>query len=155
MNLREEFLRLANRTEVLVERAASRPRWISCVVLLAPPQGCEDSPSFARAFRFPGCVLAPVGWRIPSGGRAFNALLRVECEYVGTHLEEIRDKNIEGDLAEFGIYQGWWINFLYETSERLGLDRRVYGFDSFQGLSEPHPEHDQPFWKKRPVRLFA
>jgi len=79
----------------------------------------------------------------------------VECEYVGTHLEEIRDKNIEGDLAEFGIYQGWWINFLYETSERLGLDRRVYGFDSFQGLSEPHPEHDQPFWKKRLVRLFA
>ena len=28
------------------------------------------------------------------------------------------------------------------------MPRRVYGFDSFEGLSEPHPEHDHPFWKK-------
>ena len=84
----------------------------------------------------------------PWGHRAFDALLGVECEYVTQLLTEIRDNGIEGDIAEFGIFQGWWINFFHETTEQLGLHRRIYGFDSFEGLSEPHPEHDQAFWKK-------
>ena len=82
------------------------------------------------------------------GLRAHSALAQVECEYVRRLLIEIRDKKIPGDIVEFGIYQGWWVNFLYGTTEELGLDRRIYGFDSFEGLSDPHPEHDQAFWKK-------
>ena len=82
------------------------------------------------------------------GLRAYNALALLECEYATKLLGEIRDKNIQGDIVEFGIYQGWWINFLYRTTEELGLNRRIYGFDSFEGLSDPHPEHDQAFWKK-------
>ena len=82
------------------------------------------------------------------GLRAHNALAQVECEYVRSLLIKIRDKKIPGDIVEFGIYQGWWINFLYATTEELGLDQRIYGFDSFEGLSDPHPEHDQAFWKK-------
>jgi tetratricopeptide (TPR) repeat protein len=82
------------------------------------------------------------------GLRAYNALALLECEYATKLLAEIRDKNIEGDIVEFGIYQGWWINFLYRTTEELGLNRRLYGFDSFEGLSDPHPEHDQAYWKK-------
>ena len=82
------------------------------------------------------------------GERAHSALAQVECEYVRRLLIDIRDKEIPGDIVEFGIYQGWWMNFLYGTTEELGLDRRIYGFDSFEGLSDPHPEHDQAFWKK-------
>jgi tetratricopeptide (TPR) repeat protein len=82
------------------------------------------------------------------GQRAHSALVQLECEYAMKLLAEIRDKNIAGDIAEFGIYQGWWINFLYRTTEDLALTRRIYGFDSFEGLSDPHPEHDQAFWKK-------
>jgi len=82
------------------------------------------------------------------GLRAYNALALLECEYATKLLAEIRDRNVQGDIVEFGIYQGWWINFLYRTTEDLGLDRRIYGFHSFEGLSDPHPEHDQAFWKK-------
>jgi tetratricopeptide (TPR) repeat protein len=82
------------------------------------------------------------------GQRAHGALVQLECEYAKKLLAEIRDKNIAGDIAEFGIFQGWWINFLYKATQELGLDRRIYGFDSFEGLSEPHPEHDDAFWKK-------
>ena len=82
------------------------------------------------------------------GLRAYNALALLECEYATKLLAEIRDKNIQGDIVEFGIYQGWWINLLYRTTEDMGLNRRVYGFDSFEGLSDPHPERDQAFWKK-------
>jgi macrocin-O-methyltransferase TylF-like protien len=57
-------------------------------------------------------------------------------------------KTAHGLTAGPGIYQGWRINFLYRTTEYLGLNRRIYGFDSFEGLSDPHPQHDQAFWKK-------
>jgi tetratricopeptide (TPR) repeat protein len=97
----------------------------------------------------PGVRIA-ASWAEDSewGLRAYNALALLECEYAAKLLAEIHDKSVQGDILEFGIYQGWWINFLYKTTEDLGLNRRVYGFDSFEGLSDPHPEHDQAFWKK-------
>ena len=84
----------------------------------------------------------------PWGKKAHNALVQVECEYVAELLREIHAKRIPGDVAEFGIFQGWWIGYLWQVTEQLGMARRVYGFDSFEGLSEPHPEHDASFWKK-------
>jgi hypothetical protein len=75
-------------------------------------------------------------------------LATLECEYATELLREIGAKNIPGDIAEFGVYEGWWINYLWQATENLGLRRRIYGLDSFEGLSEPHPEHDQAFWKK-------
>lgn len=84
----------------------------------------------------------------PWGRRAFLALVELEVAYAEQLLAEIRDKNIEGDIAEFGIFEGWWVNLLWQATEQLAMPRRIYGFDSFAGLSEPHPEHDQSFWKK-------
>jgi hypothetical protein len=82
------------------------------------------------------------------GTRMHSAMVAVECEFAESLLAEIKDRAIPGDLVEFGIYQGWWINWFYERSEALGLtDRRVIGYDSFQGLSEPSREHDSTFWR--------
>ena len=53
-----------------------------------------------------------------------------------------------GALVEFGVFNGWWVNHLFEASERLGFHRPVIGYDSFQGLSPPHPEFDDEFWKE-------
>jgi tetratricopeptide (TPR) repeat protein len=104
---------------------------------------------FGQRIPVPGVRIA-ASWAEDSswGLRAYNALAQLECEYAQELLLEIATKNIPGDIVEFGIYQGWWINFLWQASETVGLRRRIYGFDSFEGLSEPHPEHDQAFWKK-------
>jgi tetratricopeptide (TPR) repeat protein len=104
---------------------------------------------FRQHVPVPGVRIA-ASWAEDSewGLRAYNALALLECEYAAKLLSEVRDKNIQGDIVEFGIYQGWWVNFLYKTTEDLGLNRRIFGFDSFEGLSDPHPEHDQAFWKK-------
>ena len=82
------------------------------------------------------------------GLRAFTALAQLESEFSGKLLAEIRDQGIPGDIAEFGIFEGRWINFFFQATESLGLRRRIYGFDSFEGLSDPHPEHDEAYWKK-------
>jgi len=104
---------------------------------------------FRQHVPVPGVRIA-ASWAEDSewGLRAYNALALLECEYAAKLLAQIRDEKIEGNIVEFGIYQGWWVNFLYKTTEELGLNRRIYGFDSFEGLSDPHPEHDQAFWKK-------
>jgi tetratricopeptide (TPR) repeat protein len=115
------------------------------------PTGYDDwcLQTFRQTIPVPGVRIA-ASWAEDSswGLRAYNALAQLECEYAQELLLEIAAKNIPGDIVEFGIYEGWWINFLWQASETVGLRRRIYGFDSFEGLSEPHPERDQAFWKK-------
>jgi hypothetical protein len=82
------------------------------------------------------------------GHRAHCALLEIEIDYVKELLAEIRAEHISGDIAEFGVFEGWWVNSLWEYSEALDLHRNIYGFDSFQGLSKPHPELDSDYWKE-------
>lgn len=136
---------------------ANTPATVSPVTPAQPPRSWDSSLSYedwARAvFRqdvpAPGVRVA-CSWNEDTewGLRAHNALAQVECEYVMKLLTELRDQNVQGDIVEFGIFQGWWINFLYRATAELGLDRRIYGFDSFEGLSDPDPEHDLAFWKK-------
>ena len=82
------------------------------------------------------------------GHKCHVALLNVELEYVDFLLAELKRTDVEGALVEFGVFEGWWINHLFERSERIGLRRPVIGFDSFRGLSKPHAEFDQAFWKE-------
>jgi Macrocin-O-methyltransferase (TylF) len=82
------------------------------------------------------------------GQKAHEALLKIEFEYVDHLLEEIKTKNIAGALVEFGVFEGWWIDRFFTASERIGLDRVIVGYDSFQGLSKPHPQYDIDFWKE-------
>jgi hypothetical protein len=71
-----------------------------------------------------------------------------EFEYVEQLLQQAKDSGIIGDLVEFGIYKGDWINRFYDMTVRVGLDRKIWGFDSFAGLSKPHEKYDISFWKE-------
>ena len=104
---------------------------------------------FKKQIAAPG-VRIGVSWPedSPWGRRAFSSLLQVECEYAKELLFELKANNVPGDIAEFGIFEGWWIRFLDETTESIGFPKRVYGFDSFEGLSDPHPTFDTANWEK-------
>lgn len=81
--------------------------------------------------------------------KCYDALLSVEWECIEDIVRDLKKKAVNGAFAEFGIFQGAWIERLYMMTERVGLaDRDIYGFDSFQGLSAPHPTHDVDFWKQ-------
>ena len=82
------------------------------------------------------------------GQKANVALLQVELQYVDALLASIKLSSVRGAIAEFGIYEGWWVNHLFEATEKIGLNRPIYGFDSFKGLSAPHPDYDVAFWKE-------
>lgn len=82
------------------------------------------------------------------GQKAHEALLQVELQYVNELLTSIRDHDVKGAVAEFGIFEGWWINYLFEATESLGLYVPILGYDSFRGLSAPHPQYDSDFWQE-------
>jgi len=81
------------------------------------------------------------------GQKTHEALLNVELAYVEHLCRQLKNNDVPGALVEFGVFEGWWINHFYEVCEKLGLDRPVIGYDSFQGLSSPHPVHDDAFWQ--------
>lgn len=116
-----------------------------------PPNSYDDwfQSVFRQSVPLPGTRVC-VSWPEDSawGNRAFSALLQLECEYARELLADIKTKNIPGDIAEFGIFEGWWVKYLDDVTQQLGLFRRVYGFDSFEGLSDPHPNYDLSNWKK-------
>src|SRR5438132_4253630 len=93
-------------------------------------------PSDFRAHKINSCYPPESAWF----AKAYAALFAIELEYIESLLPEIKTQNVPGVFAEFGIFQGAWINRLHEMTERAGLgDRQIWGFDSFAGLSRPHP----------------
>lgn len=89
----------------------------------------------------------------PDGSDAFRrcheALLEVEFDIIERLIKDLGERKVPGSFAEFGIYQGAWIDRLFRMTEKSGLsDRRIYGFDSFQGLSRPHEQFDVSYWQE-------
>ena len=105
--------------------------------------------TFGAQIPIPGVVFAT---SFPAnstwGNKAHRSLLAIEVEYVDDLLISIRDHNVEGAIAEFGVFEGWWTGHLFEATERLKIQRPILGFDSFMGLSAPHPEFDSSFWEE-------
>lgn len=80
--------------------------------------------------------------------KTFEALLKVEYEFTEHLIKELKDNNVEGDFVEFGIFQGGWLNNFHDLTERVDFPRRIWGFDSFKGLSKPDETRDTSFWKE-------
>lgn len=81
--------------------------------------------------------------------RCVDALFAIEVDFVQSLIVDLGHNNIQGAFAEFGIFQGHWIQRLFDLTEAAKLnEREIWGFDSFKGLSLPHPEYDSPFWKE-------
>ncbi len=105
--------------------------------------------TFGREIPAPG-VLFAASFEGNSiwGQKTHEALIGIELQYVDHLLSELKRDEVPGALVEFGVFNGWWVNHLFEASERLDLLRPVIGYDSFQGLSPPHPEFDEEFWQE-------
>jgi len=54
---------------------------------------------------------------------------------------------LAGDFIECGAFRGATSCLLGLLIEELGLDKRVYVLDSFAGLPEPDPRHDEPHFR--------
>lgn len=73
--------------------------------------------------------------------RLFRALGFIEAEHQLGRLMHMREAlltlkaaGVQGDLVEFGSYQGFSLYWLARFRDELGMDFRIIGVDSFEGL---------------------
>ena len=51
-------------------------------------------------------------------------------------LKYINDENIEGDIVECGVYNGNTMAFIGEINDELNLNKKIWGYDTFNGFVE-------------------
>ena len=77
-----------------------------------------------------------------------NKLGDVFVPFEESLIELIEKEAVVGAIVEFGVYQGFMLNKLISKAESVGSKRNCFGFDSFEGLSEPSKENDYEGWQK-------
>lgn len=60
----------------------------------------------------------------------------------------VRNAPESGLLMEFGVYKGKSVSFMANVLDRMGDERTIYGFDSFEGFSEEWTGVDGQYAKK-------
>ena len=87
-------------------------------------------------------------WDSPYRKLIDEGMFKAEFLYEKELLLEIKEKNIEGAVVEFGVSGGWRLKHLADAMKEINLDRQVYGFDSFEGLPKPDTANDDAFFKE-------
>ena len=64
------------------------------------------------------------------------------------HLNKNHEK-LDGDIFEFGVYQGGGAIAMALLLKKLGSDKHIYAFDSFSGFPEYHTNDDLDMFEKR------
>ena len=77
-------------------------------------------------------------------GKLAEIFVNAEQDFI----EDLHRQNVEGSIVEFGVFEGYMLGKLLERAESIGGNRMFYGFDSFEGLSEPSKENDYDSWEK-------
>lgn len=62
-------------------------------------------------------------------------------------LDEFDRNKVVGDIVEFGVAGGGWLGVLADWRESAGSPRRMFGFDSFEGLPDT-TSADLDCWSK-------
>lgn len=57
-------------------------------------------------------------------------------------LKYISNRQLKGDIAEFGVYQGGTTVFMAKALKQFGHPGIIYGFDTFQGFPRQHSSMD-------------
>ena len=53
------------------------------------------------------------------------------------HIKYTNLHNLEGDFVECGVWKGGNLILMQKYIEKFNLNKSIYGFDTFSGMSEP------------------
>lgn len=68
-------------------------------------------------------------------------------------VEKVARENIPGDFVEAGVYKGGIIMAMALKCKQLGLNRKIYAYDTFSGMTQP-TEHDVDIHNMRALDLM-
>ena len=52
-------------------------------------------------------------------------------------LKHIKEKRIEGDLVECGVYRGGNLILYKKIIDQIGIKKKIFAYDTFEGMAEP------------------
>ena len=65
----------------------------------------------------------------------------------------INENNIEGDFVECGIWQGGNLILMQNLNDHFKLNRKIYGYDTFEGMTQPNQFDLDKYNKKASILL--
>lgn len=74
-----------------------------------------------------------------------NAGIFFDQKHLAEKLVEVFENNIEGDIVELGCFVGESSKIIQKAVDLCRVDKKLYVYDSFQGLPQPNPEKGDCF----------
>ena len=62
-------------------------------------------------------------------------------------VNKINKENNQGDILEFGIFEGFSLCEITKEVRKNNMKNRIFGFDSFKGLPNSSSENDYSMWR--------
>jgi len=75
-----------------------------------------------------------------------------QVEKLVESLLTVINKNIEGDVVEFGCYVGESSKYLMKTLIETNSDKKLFVYDSFEGLPDLSKWEENSGWKPRTLK---
>lgn len=92
-----------------------------------------------------------------------NEFIKISLKYSNTNkirmwsliqsLKHVKKLNLDGDLVECGVYKGGNLILMDKISQSLKLNKKIYGYDTFEGMVAPSI-HDKKFYGKSGLDIF-
>ncbi len=108
-----------------------------------------------------GHKLSPLAndlaWVIPDTTPEDRAIILEASKYTSTHavaqwafiqaINHVHHRQILGDIVECGVWKGGNLVIAGMMRKRLGFQRQIWGYDTFEGMTAPHPNDVKPGFK--------
>ncbi|HEX4419922.1 MAG TPA: TylF/MycF/NovP-related O-methyltransferase [Kofleriaceae bacterium] len=98
-----------------------------------------------------------LSWVIPDTSPEDRRVIAETSKYSSTHpvaqwafiqaINHIHDRGIPGDIVECGVWKGGNLVLAGLMRKRLGFARRIWGYDTFQGMTQPNAHDVKPGFK--------
>ena len=75
-----------------------------------------------------------------------------QVDWLITNLMDAIQNNIEGDVVELGCYLGESSKYLRKTLDEMSCDKKLYVYDSFEGLPELSEHEENTGWKPNTLK---
>jgi len=88
--------------------------------------------------------LGPEDERVLAAARGLSMTSPVAQWELIQAIRHIEDRRIPGDIVECGVWRGGNLVIAGLLRKRLGFDRRIWGFDTFAGMTAPTDVDSKP-----------
>lgn len=82
--------------------------------------------------------------RMKAHCKEFTMINNEHLDFLEKIIGEINTQNIEGSLVECGVWKGGACMWMLNCQKKYNMDRKLYMYDTFEGMTVPNSNKDDP-----------